>query len=475
MVRITDDSASSSTYPVHRTHQKKARNYTSSPVISVKTTVTKEESSDKDEIPPLLRSTPPKIDIINDWRHPAELDYLDVVDLSKADVIKFLITHSFSVPGRPPHRSRWTTITLGNGTTTVIPTPYRIPLMFAANFQWTSLQLVLSVDTKIRKKEWDEVKGGILHVSRLCDALLSTAQRAMGVGMKRTWRCKTFDRALVRYRMGWLLSDPWKVQEFWNLYGKEEYEKDPVKLDWKRWVLKGHKGFKLNKEQIEGGITLNHWLDGLKEHQGDWVWDMAHVFPLCPSALQYLEHWNKTGIWDQESEALTSASFPYADQPSNMMNVDPVSSGMSISVSPSYITLETQSRDTEMISPDRKHIPISVEFLEILSHLKAQEQRISLLEVEIRNLKRGQVNVAFPQTLSPTPTAFVPASNFPNIRDDDCTESFWNHPLGRFLDPSCLEDLEPVVIAGSRAEEATDERSLSGPIKSLRKLQKTSS
>ncbi len=230
MVRIPDDSGSSTTYPVHRTRQKKAQNYSSAHEVAVKTTVKKEEPSDNDGIPPLLRSPSPKFNDINGWRHPAELEYLEAVDWSKADVIKFLITHSFSVPGRPPHRGRWTTIISGDGSTTVIPTPYRIPLMFAANFQWTSLQLVLSVDTKIRQKEWSEYKGGILHISRLCDALLCSARRSMNVGMKRTWRCKTFDRALVRYRMGWLLSDPGKVQEFWDMYGDEEYGKDPVKL-----------------------------------------------------------------------------------------------------------------------------------------------------------------------------------------------------------------------------------------------------
>ncbi|PBK61532.1 hypothetical protein ARMSODRAFT_662516 [Armillaria solidipes] len=451
MVRIPDDSASLTTCPVHRTRQKKAQTYKSAHAAAVKTIVKKEEPSDNDNIPPLLRSPSPKIGDIHGWRHPAELEYLEAVDWSKADVIKFLITHSFSVPGRPPHRGRWTTITSGDGSTTVIPTPYRIPLMFAANFQWTSLQLVLSVDTKIRQKEWNEYKGGILHISRLCDTLLCAARRAMNVGMKRTWRCKTFDRALVRYRMGWLLSDPEKVEEFWDMYGNEEYEKDPVKLDWKRWVLKGYKGFKLDEEQIEGGISLDHWVDGLKKYKDDWVWDAVNAFPSSLCALQCLAHWKKTGTWGQEFEApapAVSHEIPFSTEP--------------------------VSCDTHITSPDQKHNPTSTEFFEILhSRFKAQEQRISLLEAEVRKLKHGQADITFPPHPSPPPTAFIPAKNFPDIHDRECTESFWNHPLERFLDLSCLDDLEPVVMSRSGAEETTNQASSAGPIKSLRKLQRT--
>ncbi|KAK0232514.1 hypothetical protein IW262DRAFT_145 [Armillaria fumosa] len=471
MVRIPDDSAGSKEYPVHRVRQKKAQTYQSVHVVAVNTTVKKEEPSDNDNIPPLLRSLSPKIDDMHGWRHPAELEYLEAVDWSTTDVIKFLITHSFSVPGRPPHRGRWTTITSGDGSTTIIPTPYRIPLMFAANFQWTSLQLVLSVDTNIRQKEWNEYKGGILHISRLCDTLLCEARRAMNVGMKRTWRCKTFDRALVRYRMGWLLSNPGKVQEFWDMYGNEEYEKDPVKLDWKRWVLKGYKGFKLDEEQIEGGISLDHWLDGLKKDKDNWVWDAVNAFPSSLSALQSLAHWKKTGTWGQGFEAPEPAcgnvSSHHVDLRLNTMDIDPVSPEIPRSTEP-------VSCDTHIISPDKKHDPISTEFLEILhSRFKAQEQRLSLLEAEVMKLKLEKADTTFLPHPAPPPTTFIPAKNFPDIHDRQCTESFWNDPLERFLDLSCLQDLETEVLPRSGVEETKDEASPGGPIKSLRKLQRT--
>ncbi|KAK0475285.1 hypothetical protein IW261DRAFT_1496793 [Armillaria novae-zelandiae] len=448
MVRIPDaSSASSNARPVHRTRQKKVQSYQSVQVVAVKTTVKKEEPSDNNSIPPLLRSLSPKIGDIHGWRHPAELVYLDAVDWSKTDVIKFLVTHSFSVPGRPPHRGRWTTITCGDGSTTVIPTSYRIPLLFAANFQWTSLRLVLSVDAKIRRKEWNEYKGGILHISRLCDTLLCEARRAMNVGMKRTWRCKTFDRALARYRMGWLLSDPGKVQEFWDMYGNEEYEKDPVKLNWKRWVLKGYKGFKLDEEQIEGGISLDDWLDGLKKDKDDWVWDAVNAFPSSLSALQSLTHWKKTGTWAPEFEApahAVSHEIPHSTEPA--------------------------SCDTRIISPDKKHNSTSTEFLEILhSRLKEQEQRLSLVEAEVMKLKHGKADSTFPPHHTPPPTAFMPAKNFPDIQDRGCTERFWNDPLERFLDLRCLENIEPVVLSRTGVEETKDEASSGGPIKSLRK------
>ena len=43
--------------------------------------------------------------------------------------------------------------------------------------------------------------------------------------------------------------------------------------DWSRWVLKGHKGFVLTKEEVLIGITADQYTKGLKRRpDGTWVW-----------------------------------------------------------------------------------------------------------------------------------------------------------------------------------------------------------
>ncbi len=79
-------------------------------------------------------------------------------------------------------------------------------------------------------KEWSEFKTGIMHVSKLCKVFLEEVRRAMSEeGVGRSWRCAVFDRALAWYRMGWLLSHPRYLKEFWEMYGDEEYQKDAIK------------------------------------------------------------------------------------------------------------------------------------------------------------------------------------------------------------------------------------------------------
>jgi hypothetical protein len=43
--------------------------------------------------------------------------------------------------------------------------------------------------------------------------------------------------------------------------------------DWSRWVLKGHKGFVLTKEEVQNGVTADQYTDGLKRRtDGTWIW-----------------------------------------------------------------------------------------------------------------------------------------------------------------------------------------------------------
>ncbi|KAL0569053.1 hypothetical protein V5O48_012922 [Marasmius crinis-equi] len=217
------------------------------------------------------------------WQHPAELEYLTPTDWTDTQIIHHLIAHSFDIPPRKAKGSPFFEVTGINGSRTVLPSGYRIPLMFIARFQWLSLKLVLSASD--RDAEWKEYKYGILHVSRLCKKLLQVAQESLGgydiesgdkakvKGMDRKWRSQAFDRALARYKLKWFISEPEQLQEFWDTYKDEEYKKDPLKYDWRRWALKGHKGFSLTEDEIENGITAQQLMSGLKEKDGRWHWE----------------------------------------------------------------------------------------------------------------------------------------------------------------------------------------------------------
>jgi hypothetical protein len=44
--------------------------------------------------------------------------------------------------------------------------------------------------------------------------------------------------------------------------------------DWPRWVLKGHKGFVLTKDEVDNGISAEQFTAGLDQHEdGQWYWD----------------------------------------------------------------------------------------------------------------------------------------------------------------------------------------------------------
>ncbi|KAF9011652.1 hypothetical protein BDZ89DRAFT_486022 [Hymenopellis radicata] len=176
--------------------------------------------------------------------HPAELPYLTTPSTwSKSRIMQFLLTHSFSIAPRPSHRTYFTTVELANGDKVVIPSVYRVPLLFVGAFLWGSVKLVLQADEASGlKKEWEEFRVGIVHVARVAEAFLEAAKTQGDVdageddlksketkGMARMWRCEMFDRVLVRYKLGWLISDPDQLKEFWENYGDEEYAKDPVK------------------------------------------------------------------------------------------------------------------------------------------------------------------------------------------------------------------------------------------------------
>lgn len=370
----------------------------------------------------------------HDWQNPAELNYIDASTMSKAAIVEYLITHSFSVP---PKRNMWVTITSADGTTTVIPGGYRIPLLFAAHFQWTSLRLVLG------SGEWDQFNSGILHISRMCDRFLEEARSAMRRGMVKGWRCQTFDRLLVRYRLYHLLSDPDSVKEFHETYGEVEYANDAVKFDWKRWALKGHKGFKLLEEDINEGVGLGRWLEGLRERDGDWEWDTS---PDASGrhAMDYLEEWRKTKVW--------TAPPPPAKNP------DPTPPNDAVPP-PDYSISHPPPPNDDLL-----------QFLKTRTEeIKNQERRIAALEADLAMLRTTRTSVTPMPTENAEPE-FIPMENFPDIADVDCASSFWQDPLKRFLDmpeveAAKVEDMDVDVVMEDASQSA-------GPVKSWRKIQR---
>ncbi|KAK0462147.1 hypothetical protein IW261DRAFT_1528598 [Armillaria novae-zelandiae] len=468
MTRITIDSISSNSHPSHRIRQKKTQKYQTAPIVK------SEPREEQVDAIIHLHSPSPAKDL--GWDHPDELEYRDASAWSKDDIIKHLVTQSFSVPGRT-HRSKWATITSADGSTTVVPNVYRIPLMFVGEFMWSSLRLVLGDD-----KEWNEFKTGILHVSRLCKAFLDEVRRAMSEeGVGRSWRCATFDRALARYRMGWLLSHPRYLKEFWEMYGDEEYRKDAVKFDWKRLVMKGLKGFKLDEEQIEGGVQANRWMSGLKEIQGDWIWDMnENAARSARFAQDYLESWQRTKLWGDRPAA----------PPTPTISVDE--------------TLLTKTHALEICDPVNPPVPPglccepvtftipspSPELFELLRRkFQSQERRIASLESEVSSLRKSE-SIRTPISVPEHADTFVPTPNFPEISDPDCSMSFWKNPLEQLLDMDsdtdirrdvtvplvkCEPEPEPAQMkAMSQLKDDADDIA-SAPIKSLRKLQRMES
>ncbi|KAK0477870.1 hypothetical protein IW261DRAFT_1484299 [Armillaria novae-zelandiae] len=465
MARTTNSSLSTNSRPKHSS-------------FPAGKTVKAEPKEEQAETASLLHS--PSLPRDFGWENPAELDYLDASTWTKEDIVRHLITNSFSVPCRIPH-SKWATIAMADGSTTVVPNPYRIPLMFVGEFLWSSLRLVLGDDG-----EWKEFKTGILHVSRLCEAFLKEAKQAMGEeGMGIGWRSPVFDRALARYRMGWLLSDPSYLKEFWEMYGEEEYQKDAIRFDWKRLALKGQKGFKLDEGQIESGTTASQWMRGLKkEVSGDWIWDSCLKTACCHEASEYLEAWQRTKAWGQLPMLCISPNSSTSDPESTLIrtkaeadssNQRPRSPGPDNNIG------------NKVSSPAAFPIPFSEgDLLQMLClKYQSQELRISSLEKDISRLKQAK---GYPPTAF-VADSFVPAPNFPELSDPDCSKSFWRDPLETllFMD-TCGQkegavksepDVEEIRLYGmSDFHEVIDldallEDTASAPIKSQRKLRRT--
>ncbi|KAF5345736.1 hypothetical protein D9757_013308 [Collybiopsis confluens] len=244
---------------------------------------------------PVKRESEPelKVEVEYGWKHPAELEYITPDDWSTSKIILHLISHSFSIPPRalPKSGTSIFVVTSSNGQKIMLPIGYRVPLMFLAKFQWNSLKVVLTAAS--RGTEWLEFKEYDL-----------VTNDGISKGMDRKWRCPTFDRALARFRLKWFLSNPAQVQEFWEIHQEGEYKKDALKFDWRRWALKGHKGFDLTDHEVTNGISAEEFMRGLKSKGGEWFWETEqdHV-------SGGIDAWNLRLSSGKESASLTG-DFP---------------------------------------------------------------------------------------------------------------------------------------------------------------------
>ncbi|KAJ7254989.1 hypothetical protein B0H12DRAFT_545811 [Mycena haematopus] len=202
------------------------------------------------------------------WRHPDELPFIRTggKTWSNIAIVRFLRATALSIPPAPASLAeRWVHVRCADGTLVALPRGYRVPLLWVVKFLWSSVAIVLAE----AGGEWDEKKFDLLHVARLIDTLVSGARRAKeeaeakGKQMDRSWRCAAFDRALRRYWHRWLVMRDEFVMDFWREFAEEEFDGDVLRLGWAAWVLKGHKGFFLTKEEVANGISAAEFTHGL--------------------------------------------------------------------------------------------------------------------------------------------------------------------------------------------------------------------
>lgn len=226
------------------------------------------------------------------WKHPDELPYIRREDWSQDLMLEYLCQKSFSIPPRDSNPNNFMEIIPKDGQPISIPRKYRVPLMFLAKFQWESLRLVLNAPEPA--KEWQEFKFDIIHITRLCQHLFHQAREAKEKsgpkGLDKMWRSPMFDRVLTRFYHHWFISREWSLKHFYQEFQEEEYQVDILRngkfvslfqrilelnyvTDWARWSFKGHKGFRLTKEEIQNGIPAEDFMRGLgRNADGHWSW-----------------------------------------------------------------------------------------------------------------------------------------------------------------------------------------------------------
>ncbi|KAJ7495335.1 hypothetical protein FB451DRAFT_1478034 [Mycena latifolia] len=293
------------------------------------------------------------------WRHPDELPYIrGGPDWSDAAIVRFIVEHAVGIPARSTLKMAaepWVHVQCAaDASVVLLPREYRLPLLWVLKFQRTSLELVLSADATIRAREWDAAKFEILHIARLCGTLIDGARTAGKEGkMTRDWRCGAFDRALLRYWNDWLIMRDEFVRDFWREFGEEDYAEDVLKLGWAQWVLKGHKGFTLTKQEATIGISAAEFMEGFV------VDESTGMFKWIEGSPEFPPHTEQTELAVAETLPVAAQNIP---QPPNVTSAPNKLAG---SASPSLTTpqspgiLQQPTVIEDLMSVDPTSAPLS--------------------------------------------------------------------------------------------------------------------
>lgn len=141
---------------------------------------------------------------------------------SDDDIFTYLSDHAFSILEGPRARDAhfFDVFTSARGRVS-LPLAYRFPLLLVGKCMWTALKWVMTIRTH-REEWWQLWRLRILHLGKLCSKLFEDAQAAEGSSeWNRHWRCKPFDRMLVRLRDDHILTDPQIVHKYWRKHGED--------------------------------------------------------------------------------------------------------------------------------------------------------------------------------------------------------------------------------------------------------------
>ncbi|KAJ3753733.1 hypothetical protein EV360DRAFT_87502, partial [Lentinula raphanica] len=212
------------------------------------------------------------------WKHPDELIYSTGSYWTNKKLIHYCIANALSVHPHPDFKDL---CFVSDGKKTVIVSDkYRIPIIFASQWQWSKLKGILSAEGKEGKTKWSDEKFEVLHIARVWKILTDEGPSSFELEYYdkeqksediKAWRCPTLDRVLTRFRMGCFSSEPLRVEKFWAEYQESEYSKDVLDFDWRRWLLAARDGVVLY-EASSKGLNPEVLMRGLVERDGAWFW-----------------------------------------------------------------------------------------------------------------------------------------------------------------------------------------------------------
>lgn len=161
----------------------------------------------------------------------SELPYPTAEEFADSSIIPYLVENlSFSIPPKPPHGSHHFTLTHPALSSLLLPLKYRLPLLWTQKYMWHSLYLVLTASPDLRNTEWESFKYRILHIGReVFEFLIEVEKNRKIIKASPLWRCTFFDRVLIRFWHGYLLSDPAAIAKYERHVGTGTYREDVLR------------------------------------------------------------------------------------------------------------------------------------------------------------------------------------------------------------------------------------------------------